>query len=85
MSKWLTVPQVAADLNFHANTIRKWCHDGVFPGAAKWPDDGPTAEWRIPASDLEALKRERTKSRVPVDNKRIEELMDAALAARASA
>lgn len=77
----LTVRDVAAKLNFHPKTIREWCARGVFPGAAKWPNNGKTAQWRIPAEDVAALERARTSPSTP-SNDRLQELMDAALASR---
>ena len=78
MTAWLTVADVAARLNFHPKTIRSWCARGIFPGAAKWPDNGPTSEWRIPDSDVEALVRERTSPTV-VSRNHLDELMNAAM------
>lgn len=80
MNAWLTVPDVAEKLNFHPKTIRLWCTKGIFPGAVKWPDEGPTARWRIPKGDVEALIRKRTMRESRISNSRLDELMDAALA-----
>lgn len=79
MSKYLTAPDVAAKLGFHAKTIREWCNRGVFPGAKKWPDGGKTSHWRIPAEDVEALEREQA-STTSISNDRLDQLMDAAMA-----
>lgn len=78
MSKYLTVADVADRLGFTPKTIRLWCARGIFPGAAKWPDNGPTSEWRIPSEDVEALVRERTSPTV-VSRNRLDDLMNAAI------
>ena len=79
MTAWLTPADVAQSLGFTAKTIRVWCRRGIFEGATKFPDDSPTSEWRIPASAVEAFKRERAQRAVSVPHDRLEELMDAAL------
>lgn len=74
-----TAADVADILGFTPKTIRAWCARGVFPGAQKFPDDTPRAEWRIPPGDVETLKRRRVEARtIPRD--RLDALMDAALA-----
>lgn len=80
MTTWLTAVDVGRELNFTPKTIREWCAKGIFPGAAKWPNDQPRAKWRIPREDVEALKRERMEGTTSVPNSRLDELMDAALA-----
>jgi excisionase family DNA binding protein len=75
----MTTTDVAAKLNFTAKTVRRWCEQGVFPGARQWPHPG-RGHWRIPTDDVEALLREKT-TREPVSNDRIDAAMDAALAA----
>lgn len=78
-TRWLTPTDVAGMLRFTPKTVRAWCARGVFPGAQKYPDNSPRSEWRIPATDVEAMKRDRsTAERVPRD--RLNQLMDAALA-----
>ena len=81
MSDWLTVDDVARELNFAAKTVRSWCQQGIFPGATKWPNNSRGAHWRIPRTDVEALKRERMGEAPTVSGSRLDELMDAALAA----
>lgn len=78
-SRWLTPNDVAGTLGFTAKTVRAWCARGVFPGARKYPDNAPRSEWRIPATDVEAMKRDRTTS-TPVPRDRLDQLMDQALA-----
>lgn len=75
---WYTTADVAGTLGFTSKTIREWCKDGVFPGAQKFPDNRPRAEWRIPSSDVEAVKRQRT-AVTPISHDRLDQLMDAAL------
>lgn len=77
--RWLTSADVADSLGFTPKTVREWCAKGVFPGAQKFPDNAPRSEWRIPASDVEAMKRDRA-SVQPIPRDRLDELMDAALA-----
>lgn len=79
MTAFLTSADVASRLGFHPKTIREWCQRGVFPGAAKWPDDSKTSQWRIPAKDVAALERARTNP-ATIPNSRLDELMDAAMA-----
>ena len=78
-SRWLTPTDVADSLGFTAKTVRAWCARGVFPGARKYPDTAPRSEWRIPATDVEAMKQQRT-TRQPIPRDRLDQLMDAALA-----
>lgn len=78
-TNWYTTADVAVSLGFTAKTIREWCKAGVFPGAQKFPDDRPRAEWRIPSADVEAVKRRRAKV-TPISHDRLDQLMDAALA-----
>lgn len=79
MTSYMTVGDVAAALNFTPKTVREWCKQGVFPNAAKWPDNRPTAEWRIPRSDYEHVKATRFAPPQPVPNDRLEQLMNAAM------
>lgn len=78
-SNLYTVNDVAEMLDFTPKTIRAWCARGVFPGAKKYPDDSPRSEWRIPATDVETVKRRRTEPTV-IPRDRLDQLMDAALA-----
>ena len=77
--RWLTVADVAAMLRYTPKSIRAWCARGVFPGAKKFPNNAPRSEWRIPAGDVEAMKRDRATT-TPVPRDRLDQLMDAALA-----
>lgn len=73
---WLTVAETAEALGFRPKTIRQWCADGRLPNAAKWPDDKPRSEWRIPEDDVTAVRERRTVERPAViDSKRRRELM----------
>ena len=74
-----TAADVADILGFTPKTIRAWCARGVFPGAQKFPDDTPRAEWRIPSTDVEAIKRRHATTK-PIPRDRLDQLMDAALA-----
>ena len=76
---WYTPADVAGMLQYTPKTVREWCARGVFPGAMKFPDDRPTSTWRIPSTDVEALKRERATTQ-PIPRDRLDQLMDAALA-----
>lgn len=76
---WYTSADVAGILGFTAKTIRSWCGRGIFPGAKKYPDNEPRSEWRIPATDVNALKVNRAATQT-VSRDRLDALMDAALA-----
>lgn len=84
MTSRYTPTDVADLLGFTPKTIRAWCARGVFPGAKKYPDDAPRSEWRIPADDVEAIRR-RTSTAQPISRDRLDQLMDAALATRSAA
>lgn len=73
-----TATDVAQMLGFTPKTIREWCARGVFPGAAKFPDDRPRSEWRIPPADVETIRHRRAEA--PVSRDRLDQLMDAAMA-----
>lgn len=77
--RYTDTADVAQMLGFTRKTIAEWCARGKFPGAKKFPDDSPRSEWRIPAEDIEAIKRRRSGT-TPVSRDRLEQLMDAALA-----
>lgn len=78
-AQFYTTNDVAGILKFSPKTIRDWCGRGVFPGAEKYPTNTRGAEWRIPVSDVETLKRKRAEPRT-IPNHRLDELMNAALA-----
>lgn len=78
-AQFYTTNDVAGILKFSPKTIRDWCGRGVFPGAEKYPSNTRGAEWRIPVTDVEAIKRRRAEPKtIPRD--RLDQLMDAALA-----
>lgn len=77
MSNWLTVPQVARDLGYTADTIRQYCAEGVFPGAAK-AQAKAQAHWRIPEEDVQNFGSNRAIARTTtLDHKRRKELLRA--------
>lgn len=78
-TQFYTTNDVAEILKFSPKTIRDWCGRGVFPGAEKYPSNTRGAEWRIPAQDVEAIKR-RQATTEPISRDRLDQLMDAALA-----
>jgi excisionase family DNA binding protein len=47
--KYLTIEQAAASVDKHAQTIRRWIHDGKLPARKLG------REYRIAESDLEAM------------------------------
>jgi len=53
-SRYLTVHEVADVMRTHPETIRRWLRRGFFPNALKTPSGH---DWRIPESDLEALRQ----------------------------
>lgn len=78
-TQFYTTNDVAGILKFSPKTIRDWCGRGVFPGAEKYPSNTRGAEWRIPVTDVETIKRRKTEPR-KIPRTRLDELMDAALA-----
>lgn len=51
----LTVPEVAARLKVHPETIREWLRAGRFPNARRL---SRRAGWRIPRRDVDQLGRD---------------------------
>jgi predicted DNA-binding transcriptional regulator AlpA len=55
----LTAPEVAKMLGVTSAAINRWCKLGDFPNAFKLNPSRPKSPWRIPRSDVEALKQKR--------------------------
>ena len=53
--EWLTVQEVAADLQVHEETVRRWVRDGLLPVA----DLGRKAGYRVKRADLDAFLDQR--------------------------
>lgn len=53
--RWMTVQQVAALLQVHEETVRRWVRDGALPVL----DLGKKAGYRIKPEDLDAFIGER--------------------------
>ena len=62
MSKDLTIPEAAAQLNLSNETVRRYCVSRLFNGVYRTsPVKG--ARWRIPQSAVESFKRARENGR----------------------
>ena len=78
---WLTVRQVAEELEYTEDTVRQYCAEGVFPNATK-ATDNPRAHWRIPEQDVREFGTNRAIQRTPeLDHRRRKQLMAARRAA----
>ena len=53
--EWLTVQEVAEDLQIHEETVRRWIRDGALPVA----DLGRKAGYRVKRADLDAFLDDR--------------------------
>ena len=60
IDRMLTTAQVANQLGYSKQGVRRLCERGAFPGALRVLPGGP---WRIPESDVRAL-RDRTRAAV---------------------
>lgn len=52
MVKTRTAPQVAVELGFHTNTVRRWLEAGDLRGTKT-----PGGHWRVKLRDIEEFKR----------------------------
>lgn len=72
---WLTVQQAAEALGFTEQTIRDYCHAGVFPNAGK-ASENPRSSWRIPEDDIKNFGKHRAEAqRTTLDHKRRRQLL----------
>lgn len=55
--KYLTVKETAEILNKDESMIRRYCTDGLLPGAKK-AGLSPRSHWRIPAESVEAARQQ---------------------------
>lgn len=56
--KWYTVEQIAAHLQVHEQTVRRWLRDGDLDGRSF----GGKTGWRVPESAINAFLARRPKA-----------------------